>query len=538
MAHTFFSGEGLPEHSKMILNSTHMRHFLSLSLIALSVLVSCKKFDDSKIWDKLNEHETRIVYLEELCKRMNTDIVNLQTIITALETNDYIVNASPLATGDGYTLIFKSGKSVVIYNGKDGEDGKDGTNGTNGTDGVTPVISVMKDTDGHYYWTVNGEWLIVDGEKVKASASDGKDGTNGTNGTTPQLKIEDGYWFISYDNGTSWDMLGKAVGDNGLNGENGDTIIKYISVEKDHVKFVLNDENNTVLKLAVVKEIKAVTINVTERGTLSKHITSKEAEGVEKLVCTGHLNDTDLDFIYSFFLSAVEIDLSNCDYDGYKCSYPTGGTPLVHNPYAVRALEKIKLPSNLVNFTSFYPNLKVVEYQTTKCEDDGNTLFFKLPNALYYVYSINGTSSNGVSLKVSKVELANGVDGIYNEMSNYYEENTGTYKSYSASCDTLSISSTVTTIANTWLCCGGTESEMTCSFIDAIICKAEVPPTLHYPDSKKKTSGKFCTGYFTMPTTQKYTATINNPLYVPAGSVDAYKNAEGWSQFKTILPIE
>ena len=92
-----------------------MKHLLKLFPVILSLLVSCNKFDDSEIWDKLNDHEKRIVYLEDLCKRMNADLVNLQTIVTALETNDYIVNASPLATGDGYSLIFKSGKSVVIY---------------------------------------------------------------------------------------------------------------------------------------------------------------------------------------------------------------------------------------------------------------------------------------------------------------------------------------------------------------------------------------------------------------------------------------
>ena len=79
--------------------------------------LSCNKFDDSQIWDKLNDHENRILLLEELCKKLNADIINLQTVVTALETNDYIVNASPLATGDGYTLIFRSGKSIVIYNG-------------------------------------------------------------------------------------------------------------------------------------------------------------------------------------------------------------------------------------------------------------------------------------------------------------------------------------------------------------------------------------------------------------------------------------
>ena len=518
-----------------------MKRFITIALLTLVAVVSCKKFDDSKIWEELRDHENRIALLEELCKKLNSDIINLQTIVTALETNDYIINASPLATGDGYTFLFKSGKSIVVYNGKDGSNGSDGKDGK---DGVTPQIGVKKDSDGIYYWTINGEWLIVDGEKVKASATDGSNGENGTNGVdgtdgvTPKFKIEEGYWYISYDNGVNWEILGKAVGDNGLNGENGDSLIKYITIEDGYVKFVLNDENNTVLKLSVVKEIKAIVLNVEERGTISKLITTKEAEGVERLVCTGHLNAADLDYIYSYFLTAVEIDLSGCDYDDYNCKYPTAETPLVCNPYANRALEVLKLPSNLMNFTSFYPNLKNVELQTAKYTDDNETYYAKLPNALYYVHSINGTSSKGVALKVAKVDLAEGIDGIYGPMNNLYSEKTDIYMDYHASCDTLCIPSSVKTVANTWFCYGSAEDEMTCSIIDVIVCKAEVPPTLHYPDSKRATYGKFCTDYFRDGTIKIYTARINNPLYVPAGSVDAYKNAEGWSQFKNILPIE
>ena len=42
----------------------------------------------------------------------------------------------------------------------------------------------------------------------------------GKDGVTPQLRIKDGYWQISYD-GTSWTTLGKATGDNGQDGKDG-----------------------------------------------------------------------------------------------------------------------------------------------------------------------------------------------------------------------------------------------------------------------------------------------------------------------------
>ncbi|MBO5803816.1 MAG: hypothetical protein J6R25_01895, partial [Bacteroidales bacterium] len=38
---------------------------------------------------------------------------------------------------------------------------------------------------------------------------------DGEDGITPQLKIEDDYWYVSYDNGITWERLGKAFGADG-----------------------------------------------------------------------------------------------------------------------------------------------------------------------------------------------------------------------------------------------------------------------------------------------------------------------------------
>lgn len=198
--------------------------------------------------------------LEELCKQMNTNISSLQEIVTALQKNESIKSVATLPDGSGYLITFSSGKTITIYHGKNGEDGKDGYNGT---DGVTPTISVRKDTDGIYYWTVNNYWLLVDGKKVKAEGADGadgkpgidgEDGTNGKDGITPQFKIEDGYWYISYDNEQSWTKLGKATGDSGLNGTDGDNFFKGVSIEDGYVCFTLNDKDSTVIKLPFVSE--------------------------------------------------------------------------------------------------------------------------------------------------------------------------------------------------------------------------------------------------------------------------------------------
>ena len=253
---------------------------LSVVLVTTLALTSCQ-FDDSNIWNTLNEygetikdHEERITALEELCKQMNTNISSLQTIVEALEKRDYVTNVSEVRNNGvviGYTISFAYSDTITIYHGQDG------ANGADGKDGYTPIIGVAQDSDGIYYWTLDGKWLTdVNGNKIKAigvdgedgkdgadgadgkdgedgkdgadgadgkDGEDGKDGANGADGKdgedgkdgingedgqdgkdgiTPQLKIENDYWYISYDNGKTWTKLGKATGEDGADGKDGE----------------------------------------------------------------------------------------------------------------------------------------------------------------------------------------------------------------------------------------------------------------------------------------------------------------------------
>ena len=206
------------------------------ALFAVVALTSCK-YDDDDLWNSVHGLENRVAKLEELCKQMNTNISSLQTIVTALQNNVYVTGTTPLMK-DGkeisYTITFSKGNPITIYHGKDGQDGEDG---------ITPTISVKKDTDGVYYWTLNGEFIMVDGGKIQA---EGKDGTNGTNGTTPQFKIENDYWFVSYDNGANWTQLGKATGEDGIGGDSMFSGVDY-KTSTDYVIFTLAD--GTQIKL-------------------------------------------------------------------------------------------------------------------------------------------------------------------------------------------------------------------------------------------------------------------------------------------------
>lgn len=111
-----------------------------------------------------------------------------------------------------------------------------------GEPGDTPIVGIKKDTlNNTYYWTVsiNGEsprWILDEnGQKISAqglkgdpgkNGTDGKPGKNGADGITPEFKIENDYWFVSYNNGTNWTQLGKAKGDRGATGEKGKDAIQ------------------------------------------------------------------------------------------------------------------------------------------------------------------------------------------------------------------------------------------------------------------------------------------------------------------------
>ena len=146
---------------------------LMVALVCVS-MTNCNR----KIKNQLEELDERVTALEEIAKKTNADIAALQNIVNAIQNNVFVTDV--IKTSDGYTIQFSDGTSAVISNGKDGSN--------------APVISIRQDTDGNYYWTLDGEWLIVDGERVRANGKDGIDGTNGTNGQdaiTPKVRIND-----------------------------------------------------------------------------------------------------------------------------------------------------------------------------------------------------------------------------------------------------------------------------------------------------------------------------------------------------------
>lgn len=210
-----------------------MKRFLSILSLVILGFVSTACYDDTDIREAIDDLDGRVTTLETLCTELNTNLSALTTLVQAMQKGDYVVSVSPLIEDGvdvGYRIVFKESGVVDLYHGKDGADGadgedgkdgangQDGANGANGTDGHTPVLGTKQDTDGAYYWTIDGEW-VLDGEGNKIPLV--------TVGATPQLKIENETWFVSYDDGKTWEELGAAVavGIKDIKEENGELVI-------------------------------------------------------------------------------------------------------------------------------------------------------------------------------------------------------------------------------------------------------------------------------------------------------------------------
>ena len=269
--------------------------------------------------------------LQRLCNETNTNLSALQTIVTALQNNDYITSVDPLTEDGkvvGYTIKFAKSNPIVIYNGKDGADGN------------TPVIGVKKDTDGIYYWTLDGEFIVVDGQKIKAQGTDGNNGADGSDGVTPKLEIREGYWWISYDNGTNWTQLGKATGEDGK--------------DADSIK-ITQDENNVYFELA-----DGTVITISKTGQSADPNVIQFEDALVKAICITNW-DTDGDGELSYE-EAAAVTTIGTEFNGKgifafdELQYFTGMTSIPSSAFSdCSELLSIKLPDNIIsiNDTAF-----------------------------------------------------------------------------------------------------------------------------------------------------------------------------------------
>lgn len=152
----------------------------------LAVASVCCACGDLK--DRVDVLEQKVSALES---KVNQNVNSINALVDAAKKAVTITKVETLT--DGYKIYFSDGTISTISNGVNGADGKDGVDGK---DAVAPVIGI-KEEEGVYYWTIDGEFVLNNGQKVPVTGKDG---------LTPQFKIQDGKWYVSFD-GNTWNAV-------------------------------------------------------------------------------------------------------------------------------------------------------------------------------------------------------------------------------------------------------------------------------------------------------------------------------------------
>lgn len=220
--------------------------------MAAALLASgCGKF----VRDELIYMQQEIDAIYDQVEQMNKGVATLKTVVSEMADNGYIVSVDEYQDEErgGYTLKFKSvhldengaivsedSYSVTLYSGVDGEPGKD----------AEPfVLSARQDTtDGRWYW-------YDDQAKDWMYQMDGKSRFL-VDGITPQLKVEDGYWQISWDEGLTWEATEwKAKGDDAKD------IFSKAEVFDDRVELTLAADSTVLTLLRYLPVDVALTVD-------------------------------------------------------------------------------------------------------------------------------------------------------------------------------------------------------------------------------------------------------------------------------------
>ena len=308
-----------------------MKHYVSVAVLALAFAACSDDYDDSALWDAVNDNTQRIEALEAWQDEVNGNIAALQQL---LNTTDYITSVTPLTENGeevGYVIEFHNSDPITIRHGakgdkgdkgdqgeqgpqgEPGKDGEDGADGSDGEDGSTPVIGLTKGEDGNWYWTLNGELMRdPNGAPIRANGEKGEQGEQGEDGDkgetgasapTPQISLgsliksgtimtdegnkKDDAYYLSVDNGATWYRISGDTGatgpqgpqgdkgDTGEQGEQGDSWFSDVKLSEDgtHYIFTLTETDKDGNNLTIEVPAYQRTLKIGEgNGTLGLEV--------------------------------------------------------------------------------------------------------------------------------------------------------------------------------------------------------------------------------------------------------------------------
>lgn len=193
--------------------------FLTCLLLLATLSGGCFNQLDSEI----EILERRVAKLEQRCIDLNTTLQGIQKMLDNLNKYDFITGIEAFYENGkvaGYTIYFTISDPIVLHNGTDAE---------------TPQLGVGLGEDGLWYWTVkypseSSPSFITDNFGVRIRTDAG----------TPLLRIENGNWMVSYDNGDVWYNLGRATG------EDGASFFESVTDKGDYIEFKML--NGTIIQ--------------------------------------------------------------------------------------------------------------------------------------------------------------------------------------------------------------------------------------------------------------------------------------------------
>lgn len=253
-----FEGQNYPP---LLRNINYLILLISSVFLCSSVLFTActDDYDDTALWDTVNDHEQRLAALEQWQSEVNHNLEALQQLVN---TTDYITSVTPYLEGGkevGYTISFLRSEPIVIYHGQkgdkgdqgekgdkgeQGEQGIQGEKGDTGDAGYTPQIGLTQGEDGNWYWTLDGQPMTdPQGSPIRANGEKGEQGDKGEQGTpgtsapVPQIALgstlatgtvmtdngvkQSAAWYLSVDGGQTWYRISGDKGDKGDTGAQG-----------------------------------------------------------------------------------------------------------------------------------------------------------------------------------------------------------------------------------------------------------------------------------------------------------------------------
>ncbi|WP_304196909.1 PL29 family lyase N-terminal domain-containing protein [Phocaeicola plebeius] len=175
--------------------------------------------DTTDLERDINSLKDRVEDYEAQVQKLNDD---MNIIRVLLDGNKTITSYS--FDGTNYTLTLSNGETLTLTQGVMGAN--------------YPSITIGE----------NGNWIIAGKDSgIKAEAEDGKDAPY-----TPQFKIENENWWVSYDGGVTWTDLGeKATGD--PSGES--SLISNVTLASDGNSITIKLSDNNSYTIPVVKDL-------------------------------------------------------------------------------------------------------------------------------------------------------------------------------------------------------------------------------------------------------------------------------------------